>query len=338
MRGLPDGGVVHVQIAVDGAHHHLARIQPDADLHVDALGAAELVRVPAHRLLHAERGVTGAHGVILVGHRRAEEGHDAVAHDLVHRALVAMNGLHHAFEDGIEDLAGLLRITVGEELHRSLHVGEEHGDELPLALERALRGEDLVGEVLGCVGLRVGEAVAWTGPGARHRRPACSAESGGRGYLHAAGGAGASEFRTTLLAEARSFAAPSLAAWTGHGVTSRGIGTSALLTGCGECRPPQGARSSCGGAGRGPGAMLAASWDRPASAPGDASSGPSCSRPAPLLLSSMCSRARRPHGKPGRARSTGWSSPSWWAATCSSRATAASGPSSKGSASGPISR
>ena len=59
--------------------------------------------------------VRRSHGVIFMGARRAEEGHDAVAHDLVDRALVAVDGLHHAFEDGIEELARLLGIAVGEE-------------------------------------------------------------------------------------------------------------------------------------------------------------------------------------------------------------------------------
>ena len=55
--------------------------------------------------------------------------------------------------DGIEQLARLLGIAVGEQLHRALEVGEEHGHLLALALQRGLRGEDLLGEVLGRVGL-----------------------------------------------------------------------------------------------------------------------------------------------------------------------------------------
>ena len=76
--------------------------------------------------------------MILVGQRRAEQRHDAVAHDLVDGALVAVDGLHHAFEDGIEELARLLGVAVGEQLHRALEVGEEHGDLLALAFESAL--------------------------------------------------------------------------------------------------------------------------------------------------------------------------------------------------------
>ena len=57
--------------------------------------------------------------MILMGEGGAEEGHDAIPHDLVHRAFVAVDGVHHAFEDGIEDLARLLGVAVGEQLHRS---------------------------------------------------------------------------------------------------------------------------------------------------------------------------------------------------------------------------
>jgi hypothetical protein len=67
--------------------------------------------------LHAERGITRPHGVILMGDRRAKEPHDAVAHHLVHRTLVMMDRLHHTLDHGIEDLARLFGIAVGEQLH-----------------------------------------------------------------------------------------------------------------------------------------------------------------------------------------------------------------------------
>jgi len=99
--------------------------------------------------------------VVLMGQRRAEERHDPVAHHLVHRALVAVDGLHHQREDGIENLARLLGIAVGEQLHRALQVGEKDCDLLALALEGGLGGEDLFGEVLRGVGLRGAESLRW---------------------------------------------------------------------------------------------------------------------------------------------------------------------------------
>jgi hypothetical protein len=224
VRGLADGGVVHVEVAVDRPHDHLARIETHADLHVDALRAPELVRVPADRLLHPERGMAGAHRVILVAHRGAEEGHDPVAHDLVDGALVAMHRFHHPLEHRIEKLARFLGVAVGQELHGALEIGEDHGDELALPLELGARREDLVREVLGRVGLRITE----TRGGGRPSRQGCAAgaaESAAAGGLGIARRAGRGQTRPALLAEPGPFASGSLTTRTRHGATSCKIGT-----------------------------------------------------------------------------------------------------------------
>ena len=132
---LAHGGVVHVQIAADGADHHLPGVQPDADLDGDPVGALDLLGVPLDRLLHPEGGVAGPHRVILVGHRRPEQGHDAVAHHLVHRPLVAMDGLHHSFEDRVQELPGLLGIPVGQNFHGPLQICEQYGDQFSFTFE-----------------------------------------------------------------------------------------------------------------------------------------------------------------------------------------------------------
>ncbi len=155
---LTHGGVVHVQVAADRAHNNLAGVQPHSDADHDTFFAAHAVGIPLHRLLHPQRGITRAHRVILVGERRAEQRHDPVAHHLVHRAFVAMDGLHHVLEDGVEDLARLLGIAFSEELHRALEIGEQHRHLLALAFEGSLGGEDLLGKVLRRVGLGRGEA------------------------------------------------------------------------------------------------------------------------------------------------------------------------------------
>src|SRR5260370_13395760 len=86
--------------------------------------------------------------------RRGKEGNNRVAHHLVDGTLVAVDGLHHAFQDGVEKLASLLGIAVGEQLHRALEVGEEDRDLLTLAFQGCLRGKDLLGEVLRRIRLR----------------------------------------------------------------------------------------------------------------------------------------------------------------------------------------
>ena len=98
VRGVAHRGVVHAQIAADRAHDDVSGVEADPDLHLHALGAPQLVRVAPHGVLHPERGIARAHGVILVGEGSAEERHDAVPHHLVDGALVAMDGVHHALE------------------------------------------------------------------------------------------------------------------------------------------------------------------------------------------------------------------------------------------------
>jgi hypothetical protein len=49
-----------------------------------------------------------------------------------------MHCVDHQLESGIDDGAGLLRVEVLDQLHRSLDVGEQHCDSLALALERGI--------------------------------------------------------------------------------------------------------------------------------------------------------------------------------------------------------
>jgi hypothetical protein len=153
MRRLPHRRVVHVQIIADRAHHHRAGVQPDADLYIKPLAPAQLRGIAADGVLHAQGGIAGAHGMIFMGERRPKEGHDAVAQHLIDRPLVAVHGLHHPFEDGIEDGPRLLWVAVGQQLHGAFEIGEEHCDLLALAFERVAGGENLLGQVQGRVGV-----------------------------------------------------------------------------------------------------------------------------------------------------------------------------------------
>jgi hypothetical protein len=130
--------------------------------------------------------------------RGAEQRHDPIAHHLVDGALVVMHGLHHPLEDRVEDLARLLRVPVGQQLHGALQVGEEHGDLLALPFEGRLRGEDLLGEVLGSVGLGRGEARL---SGLVERRRTLAAELVPRRIARATGWAGRRQWRSALAAE-----------------------------------------------------------------------------------------------------------------------------------------
>ena len=56
--------------------------------------------------------MAGALGVVLVGERRAEEGHDAIAGELVDRTLVAVDLGHEDLETAVQDLVDLLRVQL----------------------------------------------------------------------------------------------------------------------------------------------------------------------------------------------------------------------------------
>ena len=188
---LSDRCIVHAEVIADRTDHHFARVETDTDLNGDALGALNLVGVPSHRILHLQSGIARAHGVVLVRQRRTKERHDAVAHDVVYRALVPVNGCHHALHDALEKLSRLLRVTVRDQLHGSLEVREQHGDLLTFALDGAPGREDLLGEVFRGIGLgRAGRCTCVGGRGmgagvtelrsGRELRPAIRARPGQR--------------------------------------------------------------------------------------------------------------------------------------------------------------
>ena len=165
-----------MQVVANGAHHHLARVQADTDAQLEAAAAPHLVGVGAHRRLHGQGRVTGAHGVVLVGNGRPKERHDAVAQDLVDGALVAVHGVHHAVDGGIEELLGRFGIQAANELGRVFDIRKEHGHLLTLAFQGAAGGQDFLREIgrgvgewgpLGCRRWRRRSA----GSGARVTRP-----------------------------------------------------------------------------------------------------------------------------------------------------------------------
>ena len=195
--GLAHRGVLHVEVAADRADDDLAGVDADPDLHVEALTAPDLLGVLRDRALHPEGRVAGAHRVVLVGHRRAEQGHDAVAHHLVDGALEAVDGFHQSLDDRVEQGAGVFRIAVDQQLEGALQVGEEDGDRLALTGQRGPRGEDLAGQVARRVGVGRGKADV-TG---RQGSAALLAELVGRWVERGAGRARQLEPRSTFTAE-----------------------------------------------------------------------------------------------------------------------------------------
>ena len=217
-RGEPDrvslGGVVHAQVVADLAHHDLAGVDPDAHREGEPVLALHLPRVAPELVAQMQRRVARPLGVVLVGDRRTEERHDPVAGVLVDRALEAVDAVRQDLEEAVQDPVPLLGVDLLGQLHRALHVGEEHGDLLALAFQGGLRLEDLVGEVLrGVVAGSAFGSVCWSFLDAGS---ALIAEASVLGQLRAAAWADRREPRSAGQAELRLLTVRFSAARTDH--------------------------------------------------------------------------------------------------------------------------
>src|SRR5262249_32900779 len=123
-------------------------------------------------------GMAGPARVVLVGDGRPEERHDAVPGELLDCPLEAMDTLGEDLEEPVEQPVPFLGVEPLGELHRVDHVGEQHGDLLPLALQRTARAEDLLDQVARRVRARLARGIA--GPAPREPLPARIAEAPAR--------------------------------------------------------------------------------------------------------------------------------------------------------------
>ena len=140
----PDGGVVHVQVVADGPDHDFPGVQPHPDAQRQAMGAAHHLRVALHRRLHGQGGIAGPRGMVFMGQGGAEQSHDAVPQDLIHRALEAVHRVHHELDGRVEELLGRFGVEVLDQLGGVLDVGEQHGHVLALPFQGAPGREDPV--------------------------------------------------------------------------------------------------------------------------------------------------------------------------------------------------
>ena len=129
-----------MQVVVDGAYRHLTRVEADTDLHLQAIGVTYLCAVAAHGRLHGQSGVTGPHRMVLMGDRCPEQRHNAVAQDLVHRALVAVYSVHHDVQGRVKESLCLFRIKTLNQLRRALDIGKQHRDLLAFAFQVTASG------------------------------------------------------------------------------------------------------------------------------------------------------------------------------------------------------
>ena len=97
------------------------------------VGPLDFGGILLHRGLHGQGGVARPHRVVFMGQGCPKQRHDAITHNLIDRALVAMHRRHHAFQDGIKELPSLFRVAIRQQLHGAFEVGKQHGDLLALA-------------------------------------------------------------------------------------------------------------------------------------------------------------------------------------------------------------
>jgi hypothetical protein len=85
--------------------------------------------------------------VILVGNGGAEKGHNAITQYLVHRAFVAVHGVHHEVNRRVQQVLGGFRVKALDELGGILDIGKEHGDLFAFAFQARPGVEDFFGEI-----------------------------------------------------------------------------------------------------------------------------------------------------------------------------------------------
>ena len=178
MHGAADDAVLHVQVAADSGDDDFAGIQPHSDRYRHAVQALNVIGVTGDRLLHPKRRVACTHGVILMSKRRAEQGENSIAHDLIDGTLIAVDRFDHPFEHAMKQLPGVLGVAVSDQFHRPLHIGEQHRDVLSFASKGRSRCENLIREVPGREDFRRSEA--WIASGTYQGLPALRAEFRGR--------------------------------------------------------------------------------------------------------------------------------------------------------------
>ena len=131
---VPERGPRGAAVLADRADDDLARVEPHPHAELEPLTASQLRRVGGQLALQVERRQAGAPRVVLVRHRRPEDRHDAVAGELVDRALEAPDARGEDGEEPVHDQLPRLGVELLGQLHRAADVGEQDRDLLALAV------------------------------------------------------------------------------------------------------------------------------------------------------------------------------------------------------------
>ena len=99
-------------------YYRFAAVDAYADMDGHAAPAFPLRSQRSNRLLHLDRGSDRPHGVVRLLDRVPKEGHETIADELVHSAIMAKNDPGHRLEvlvEGAMYRVGLLRAAPGSE-------------------------------------------------------------------------------------------------------------------------------------------------------------------------------------------------------------------------------
>jgi hypothetical protein len=138
VRGVADGGVVHLQVVADRADDHDSRVDSDPRVQGHPPIPQQPIAQRGERIACGERRANRSLGGVLVRDGRAEERHQAVTGQLVDDSLEAVDLGEGDLEVLLEQLAVYLRIEPLCDLRRSDEVAEQ--DRHPLALARRSAG------------------------------------------------------------------------------------------------------------------------------------------------------------------------------------------------------
>jgi hypothetical protein len=72
--------------------------------------------------------------VIFMGNGGTKEGKDAIAQSLRHIPLVAMHGVHHEVQRGVDNRSCVFRVESFDERRGAFEIGKERGDRLALPI------------------------------------------------------------------------------------------------------------------------------------------------------------------------------------------------------------
>ena len=136
-RGVDD--VAHRRVLGAGQRpdEHLAGVDPDAHADVDATVGGRAGHRAGQRLLHLQPGAHRPLGIVLVGHRCAEQGEDPVTEQLVDPTAVLGDVVDQPGEAALDEPLGLLRVHELGERGEPDEIGEQHRDDAPLLVRAA---------------------------------------------------------------------------------------------------------------------------------------------------------------------------------------------------------